>query len=578
MSYVLVELSHAEFIPDLALPPGRLPSPILRSTMTASATSPSVLDQLVKRAQRLYSLPSVAMRVLDLTNQATIDAKALKCCIENDPALTTKILRVVNSSLFGMSREVTDLNQALALLGTKPLKLLVLGFSLPEELFSGIEGEVLHRYWQHAVIKAVAAREVSELVWDMPGDEAFIGGLLQDIGTLVLIQSLGETYTTFLDSVFHGGGDLAALETSTLGFDHSVLSARLLDHWQLPPTIVSAVGVAHNSERILGLPPDEQVLPQILHLAELIACFLTQRDAEFLAHLLNIGQQYHELTESQLDSLIRSLEEKVPQLAEILSLQLPEGTDYSAILALSHRQLAEVAADAAAGMLPDIHSGEVLLREARELGQEIERFVGQPLGAEVNQNGLEQAVRDQTPEQAVPRQSPLRRHPPPSSATRFMDETGLCGLLGASVSACRQARTAISLAYVELDEFEAAVMLGGMAATEQAVDVLGRSIAGMLGEDGDCVQIADARFAAILRGYEREAAVEAARDLLTAVRKWSLDNARRGRNAVSISVGLATLSMPPKNFPPRELIDAAVRCLDGVQLSGGDGLKSREVY
>ena len=251
--------------------------------MTASATSPSVLDQLVKRSQRLYSLPGMAMRVLDLTNQSTIDAKALKSCIENDPALTTKILRVVNSSLFGMSREVSDLNQALALLGTKPLKLLVLGFSLPEELFSGIEGEVLQRYWQHTLIKAVAAREVSELIWDRPGDEAFIAGLLQDLGTLVLIQSLGDSYVSFLDSVFHGGGDLVALETSTLGFDHSILSARLLELWQLPATIVSAVGVAHNSERILGLAPDKQVLPQILHIAELITCFLTQHDDEFLS-------------------------------------------------------------------------------------------------------------------------------------------------------------------------------------------------------------------------------------------------------------------------------------------------------
>ena len=159
-----------------------------------------------------------------------------------------------------------------------------------------------------------------------------------------------------------------------------------------------------------------------------------------------------------------------------------------------------------------------------------------------------------------------------------MDETGLSGLLAASVAACRQARNAISLAYVELDKYEAAVILGGMAATQQAVNVLGRSISGMLGVDGLCVQVDDARFAAILRGYEREAAVEAIRDLLTAVCKWSLDNARRSRNAVSISVGLATLSMPPKNFPARELMDTAERCLDGVQLSGGDGLKSREVY
>ena len=70
------------------------------------------------------------MKVLELTDDPRLDTRTLKECIENDPALTGKLLRVVNSSLFGLSREVSDLNQALALLGTKPLKLLVLGFSL----------------------------------------------------------------------------------------------------------------------------------------------------------------------------------------------------------------------------------------------------------------------------------------------------------------------------------------------------------------------------------------------------------------------------------------------------------------
>ena len=99
------------------------------------------------------------MEVLQLTDNPQVDTRALKECIENDPALTGKILRVVNSSLFGLSREISDLNQALALLGTKPLKLLVLGFSLPGGLYAGIEARTLARYWRRTLTKAVAARE-----------------------------------------------------------------------------------------------------------------------------------------------------------------------------------------------------------------------------------------------------------------------------------------------------------------------------------------------------------------------------------------------------------------------------------
>src|SRR5215207_7490136 len=108
----------------------------------------ATIDQIVSRAGALYSLPAVAVEVLRLTEQDKVNVRALKECIERDPALTVKILRVVISSVFGLPREVSDLNQALALLGIKPLKLLALGFSLPETLFLQAAREQLDWYWK----------------------------------------------------------------------------------------------------------------------------------------------------------------------------------------------------------------------------------------------------------------------------------------------------------------------------------------------------------------------------------------------------------------------------------------------
>ncbi len=91
------------------------------------ADTSAVLDRFVDKAGKLYTLPAVAVQVLQLTNHPKVDVQQLKACIENDPALTTKVLRFVNSSMFGATCKVSDLNQALAMLGTKSLKLLVLG-------------------------------------------------------------------------------------------------------------------------------------------------------------------------------------------------------------------------------------------------------------------------------------------------------------------------------------------------------------------------------------------------------------------------------------------------------------------
>ena len=77
----------------------------------------------------------------------------------NGSALTAKILRVADSSLFGVSQQVVSLGQAFALLGAKTVRVLVLGFSLPEELLCNVEAHVLMRYWRQTALKATSARE-----------------------------------------------------------------------------------------------------------------------------------------------------------------------------------------------------------------------------------------------------------------------------------------------------------------------------------------------------------------------------------------------------------------------------------
>jgi len=173
--------------------------------MIAETETIGLVQQFVERTGQLYSLPAVAAEVLRLTSEPQIDPRALRQCIESDPALAARLLRVVNSSLFGPTRPVTDLSQALTLLGIRPLKMLVLGFSLPKELFTGLEAEVLARYWRQTLVKAVAAREISERLWQVPGDEAFLAALVQDIGVLALVQQLGTAYERLLSRVQTSG-------------------------------------------------------------------------------------------------------------------------------------------------------------------------------------------------------------------------------------------------------------------------------------------------------------------------------------------------------------------------------------
>lgn len=151
------------------------------------------------------------------------------------------MLRVVNSSLFGLSHSVGDLNEAVGLLGIKQLKLLVLGFSLPEQLFLEIAHDQLDWYWHSTLARAVAAREVSEQLFKRSGDEAFLAGMLQDLGVLVLLRELGGPYASLVTEVIHHRAELAQIEQTALGFDHVQLTAGLLAHWKMPESLVRAV-------------------------------------------------------------------------------------------------------------------------------------------------------------------------------------------------------------------------------------------------------------------------------------------------------------------------------------------------
>jgi len=533
------------------------------------------LTQFIQRARRFYTLPAVAMEVLELTSNPRVDAAKLKACIEKDPALTTKVLRVVNSSLFGLPQKVSDLNQALALLGTKPLKLLVLGFSLPKELFAGVEAEVLARYWRRTLTKAVAAREISETVWKKPGDEAFIAGLLQDLGMLALLQDLGEPYARFLEKVHAERGDLAPLETATLGFDHAILSAGLLDHWGLPESLVRAVAMPHDPDRLLALSPEEQSVPQILHLADSLAELLTGERADVLPGLLDAGRRYHDLSEEQLQTLVGTIQEKVEQLADVLSLEFPEGTDYLAVLARAHDLLADVAGDVAGPLACERDPGEAIWQETQSLAGAVGQFAR--AGARMPRHA-ETPVAAASPisaAAATPRAAKLAATP---TAPCGDTDPAVMGRLAASVTACRHARCSLSLLLVEIEDYGDLVLRCGPPAAVELTGLLGAVMSALDNDQAFCIQTGDGRFMLILEDYDREQAVQAAKRLVDGIGHWSKDRTEEGASGMSVSVGVSTVTVPAKNFPPHDLIEAAERCLYGAKSCGGGTVKSIGIY
>ncbi len=426
------------------------------STATDPGPSPEeTLREIVRRTGALYSLPAVAVEVIQLTSNPQVDACALKQRIEKDPALTVKILRVVNSSLFGLSREVSDLNQALALLGTKPLKLLVLGFSLPEGLFVDVAREQLDWYWRTTLVRAVAAREISEQLWHRSGDDAFLAGLLQDIGVLVLLDQLREPYAQFLGRVIEERGDLNSCETESLGFDHTQLTACLLRQWNMPDLLVEAIAENRDSEVLAQQKTPSAELAQVLHLAGLLAELVGQNRLHVLPELLEAGEIYCGFDNERLHELIPTLQEKVQQLAEVLSLDLPEGTEYSQVLIEAHAQMAMITEEVAERLSrppsKQEKAYESVLEETAELQSAMSDFLHSPSVSPMSKHARNKSTAVREPASPAASPAPQAQYEPVVAPA---DGTGLPRRIAEeltwTVGDCRSRHLPVSLMFVEL--------------------------------------------------------------------------------------------------------------------------------
>jgi HD-like signal output (HDOD) protein/GGDEF domain-containing protein len=517
------------------------------------------------------------MESVRLTEQPQVDAGARRERIEQDPALACKILRVVNSSLFGLPSRVADLDQALSLLGIKPLKLLVLGFSLPDELFAEVAARELRWYWTGTLTKAVAARLISEQLWRKPGDEAFIAGLLSDVGTLVMLRELGRPYAKFLSGVIDERCHLSTLERKTLGFDHVQLSGMLLAQWQLPQKFVDAITAPRQAQVLSQWSAAQGELAQVLHLAELLCQLVGQRRMRVLSELLAAGKAYCQLTTAQLTELVRQLQPQVDQLAKALSLELEDERDYAQILRDAQAQmglLSEEVVAQASGRNADEDAYARLRQQTSELTSAVRSFIdGETTTKTASTHRQNERVA--VPNSAESDDRPVTTFEAPS---HIGGHPALVRKLCEAATRCRQQRQELSLLLFDIRLQDA---LGGRSADEASRELrraLERACRTFDSENFALVSLGERRAAAVLCNCDRSAALAAANN---AIREQGVRTlpARGPATAAGItfSAGVASMSVVPKNFDPARLIESAERCLNAARACGMSAVKSIEV-
>lgn len=219
----------------------------------------------------IASLPHVLVEVLKVSADPDSSAAQISKVILKDPALTAKILRVVNSPYYGRVREVTTINQAVVTLGVRSVTAIALSSSV-YKMTENVEGMVSRkRFWRHCLEVAIAARMIAEDIGFEPAEEAFVAGLLHEIGLLVLEASYPDEYRRMWKQV-EAGEMLTDLEQKMLGTDHARAGQFLLDQWGVPRNIGEAAG-KHHAQFDHGEKQPHTILPQLVLLANQLSKF-----------------------------------------------------------------------------------------------------------------------------------------------------------------------------------------------------------------------------------------------------------------------------------------------------------------
>lgn len=201
----------------------------------------------ILQVKDLYTLPQTLVEVLRVTDSPQTSAQDLSRIILRDGPITARVLRMANSAFYGRAGSVNTVHQAIVLLGFRSIKSLVLSTALFDVFGNKDTGCAydLTGFWQHSLETAGIAQLLAGRIGYQPQEEAFVAGLLHDLGLLIMSRAFGDEYRQVV-SAASSVEDWCASERERFGIDHPEAAAILFAEWGLPEQLVQAVGQHHD--------------------------------------------------------------------------------------------------------------------------------------------------------------------------------------------------------------------------------------------------------------------------------------------------------------------------------------------
>jgi putative nucleotidyltransferase with HDIG domain len=282
---------------------------------TAAETREQVVNEAIRDISHIATLPEITLKIVELVEDPRSTAQDLHKIIANDPALCSRILKVVNSSFYGLPGQIGSINRAIVMLGLNAVKNIAIAASLAK-LFRG--GDLTPSFsarslWMHSVATAACAKMLSDRMGFAASDEAFLSGLMHDIGIMVEMQ---YDRNRLIDVVQRVGADrqgipaldMRELEESVFHANHQHFGAALCAKWKFPAAFALVTRHHHSP---MDLSYDQRALPAIVYVADRLAA--------------EVGGGFRlDLTSTEICPEVRDSLKLTTQLIDDLRRDLPE--------------------------------------------------------------------------------------------------------------------------------------------------------------------------------------------------------------------------------------------------------------
>ncbi len=278
--------------------------------------------------ENLPSLSPLAARLLQMAADEDSSAEGLAAVIEQDPGLTTRLLRLVNSAAYRRgSGEISNVTRAVVRLGLREIRIMALSVSLRDTLPISPEGPDYSHFWRASLHRAVLARQLAQSLGQPEAEDAFVAGLLTEVGLPVLLRAISKEESRGFPGMAASLGEQVAWEHRRLGLDHRELGRHIVEAWGLPRILVDCQRIVPLHLR-QGPPPLVMLVDFARRAVEAYFSSAVSFDEVFTA-----AQRRFDLPPEQLQEVLLNSLDNTAQTAEALEIELDGEADLLEVLA-----------------------------------------------------------------------------------------------------------------------------------------------------------------------------------------------------------------------------------------------------